>query len=425
MNGQEGGFECEFVEKPPQAVQSECPMCLLVLREPYQVECCGYAFCKECIRAVRLHSIPCPCCNAETFGMFQDKRLKLSLDAFRVHCTNKEQGCQWEGELGQLDNHLNYKPPEEKQLEGCQFSKIKCFYCSELFLRSKIQVHQRDQCQRRPFSCEYCKDYDSNYEDVTTNHWPVCDHYLIPCPNKCGFNFQHQTFESHIATECPLTIVDCDFQHVGCEVRLLRKDMPAHLVKSLVIHLSLQAASYKRDMKRLDDENKQLKHQIAKLTRDLQMQKICTPICPVEITMTNFEQKRISNNSWCSAPFYTYTKGYKMYLNVQANGGVRSGKGTYVSVKVALMKGEFDDELEWSFQGKINVQLLKQERDSGGRYGRTIDFSGSTSVGEAGQRVIDGDVSKIRHGFSDFISHSQLRAKYLNNDCITFYIKYK
>ena len=47
------GSECESVEKPPKAVQSECPVCLLVLREPYQATCCGKSFCEECIKRVK------------------------------------------------------------------------------------------------------------------------------------------------------------------------------------------------------------------------------------------------------------------------------------------------------------------------------------------------------------------------------------
>ena len=42
----ESGFECQFVEEPPRSLQSECPICLQILRDPYQTTCCGYAFCK-------------------------------------------------------------------------------------------------------------------------------------------------------------------------------------------------------------------------------------------------------------------------------------------------------------------------------------------------------------------------------------------
>ena len=100
MIDQEGGYECDFVEKPPEALQSECPVCLLVLRKPYQTTCCGHVFCQACIEQVQANNDHCPCCQAETFDIFEDKRLKRSLSGFKVHCTNKQEGCQWMGELG-------------------------------------------------------------------------------------------------------------------------------------------------------------------------------------------------------------------------------------------------------------------------------------------------------------------------------------
>ena len=46
-----------------------------------------------------------------------------SIDAFQVCCSNKEEGCKWKGELGQLDNYLNLNNlSEENELEGCAFA---------------------------------------------------------------------------------------------------------------------------------------------------------------------------------------------------------------------------------------------------------------------------------------------------------------
>ena len=39
-----GGYDCEFVERPKE-LETDCPICLLVLREPFQVTCCGNSFC--------------------------------------------------------------------------------------------------------------------------------------------------------------------------------------------------------------------------------------------------------------------------------------------------------------------------------------------------------------------------------------------
>ena len=241
MAKQESGFNCEFLEKPPSIVQSECPVCQLVLREPYQATCCGHGFCRVCIERVKLYNRPCPCCNAKDFDYFEDKRLNQLLNRYQIHCANKKQGCQWVGELGGLENHLNSNPSQDKQLEGCQFTEIQCLHCCTPFQRSNVEVHLNDECLKRPFSCEYCKDHNSTYEVVTAYHWPVCASYPVQCPNNCSSaTIERQNLDSHVANDCPLIVLDCDFKHVGCEVRLPRKDLPTHLTENLVSHVALQ-----------------------------------------------------------------------------------------------------------------------------------------------------------------------------------------
>ena len=410
-----GGFECEFVEKPPKAFQTECPVCLQILREPFQITCCGYAFCQVCIERVKQDNEPCPCCKLNDFDKFEDKRLKRTLYKFKVRCIS---GCGWEGELGELDGHLNSNPEQQKQLEGCQLIRVKCLYCSESFQRQNLQVHQSEQCPQRPFSCEYCGNFNSNYEDVTTNHWPKCGHYPMDCPNKCGKSIECQNLETHISSDCPLTVVDCDFSHVGCEIKLPRKDMLAHLEGNVVKHVSLQAANYKMVVNRLEEENKQLKEQVAKLTQDLKLQQICTPICPAKFTMTNFEQHKTNDNQWISSPFYTHPKGYKFCMVVTAN-SYDECKGTHTSVGVYLMKGEFDDQLEWPFLGYITIRLLSQEDEE--YYERKIPFTGTEpSYDNVARRVTTKGRERAETGCAifKFISHVDLKPKYLKHDCL-------
>ena len=120
------GFECSFVEKPPRAFQCECPICLLVLREPYQATCCGKSFCKDCVRETKAVSNTCPTCKKVNFVTYPNKGLQLSLYDFRVYCSHKSKGCEWTGELRELDNHLNSDPPADKSLEGCPFTVVEC-----------------------------------------------------------------------------------------------------------------------------------------------------------------------------------------------------------------------------------------------------------------------------------------------------------
>ena len=62
---QDGELDFEYVEVPPKSVQHECPVCLHVLKEPHQITCCGYSFCKEYIQRVKDASNACPTCNSE------------------------------------------------------------------------------------------------------------------------------------------------------------------------------------------------------------------------------------------------------------------------------------------------------------------------------------------------------------------------
>ena len=428
------------MEEPPRSLQSECPVCLQILREPYQTTCCGYAFCKECIDCVEKNNKPCPCCNKQ-FNKFEDKRLKKSLYDFQVHCPNSKQGCEWVGELRELDKHLNLNPSPRDQLQGCKLSQIKCCHCFDCLQRSDIEHHQDNTCLKRPFSCEYCQDFHSRYDSVVYDHWPVCDYYPVLCTNKCGKTVQRRNLINHTACDCPLTLINCDFEHIGCKSRLPRKDMQAHLAESIVHHLSLQAASHKKlmqsheelaakyeDLKeshrkallkivRLEQENKGLKQQVEKIDLDLQMQLISTPIpCAVDFTMTNFKQKKKENTVWYSSPFYTGLMGYKLCLSICAN-GQGEAKGQFVSASFCIMKGEFDDQLKWPFKESLQIKLMNKDHSKDGRVA-VVHFGSSTS---AGSKVTMRERSTNAYGIAEFISHEFIQ-NYLQNDSLKFYV---
>ena len=305
------GIECEFVEKPPKAFQTECLICLLVLREPYQVICCGKSFCRSCIERVKALNNPCPHCNEKNFTDFPNKGLQQSLYQYDVHCTHQTEGCKWTGELGTLDNHLNVDLQPANQLKGCVFVTVKCTHCSESQQRQHIDHHQSEVCPEHSFTCEHCKDYKSTFHDVTTNHWSVCGCYPVSCSNTCGSVLQRQNVESHLTKDCPLTVIEYDFHYAGCEVRLPRKDMGEHLFVELITHTSMMAVSYKQqhdqDRQRMDElmkeENEALKQRVIQLEReqardreriDSLQEKINFP--PIDIIMPNFEQHTKNND---------------------------------------------------------------------------------------------------------------------------------
>ena len=99
-----GGYNCSFVTKPDN-IPTECPECHRILREPFQVTCCGATFCETCIKNVLGDGKACPTCKSPRPQYFIDKRL----NGFRVFCHERSvrSACDWTGELDDVDGHLN------------------------------------------------------------------------------------------------------------------------------------------------------------------------------------------------------------------------------------------------------------------------------------------------------------------------------
>ena len=263
-----GGYDCEFVETPSDAFQGgECPVCLLVLKEPCLISCCGHKYCRVCIERVKKDTKSCPLCNKPDFSFMQELALERYLKDLDVWCSYKKVGCEWRGKLGKYEQHLNKTPSPESQVIGCQFVEVECMYeCGEWFQRQHITTHQTQQCKKRPYSCDYCRDYSSTFEEVIKIHYPQCNKYPVNCPNKCReYSFERQELATHLKDECPLTLVNCPFYYAGCDVQIPRKDMSEHM-KDLAKHLTLLASVTHTIMR----ENQDLRETVKKMNQDHQ-----------------------------------------------------------------------------------------------------------------------------------------------------------
>ena len=263
-----GGYDCEFVERPSDAFQGgECPVCLLVLKEPCLISCCGHKYCRVCIERVKKDTKPCPLCNEPDFSFMQERALERYLKDLDVWCCYKKVGCEWRGKLAKYEQHLNKTPSPESQVIGCQFVEVECMYkCGEWFQRQHITTHQTQQCKKRPYSCDYCRDYSSTFEEVIKIHYPQCNKYPVDCPNKCReYPFERQELATHLKGECPLTLVNCPFYYAGCDVQIPRKDMSEHM-KDLAKHLTLLASVTHTIMR----ENQDLRETMKKMNHDHQ-----------------------------------------------------------------------------------------------------------------------------------------------------------
>ena len=132
-----------------------------------------------------------------------------------------------------------------------------------------------------------------------------------------------------------------------------------------------------------------------------------------DFTLIEFKSKKANGGDWYSPPFYTHTHGYRMCIRVDANGN-GDVKGTHISVFAYLMKGPFDDYLEWPFQGTITIQLLNQLKDVN-HHTETINFTNTTNP-EIISRVTSGGRAEGGFGRYTFLPHTKLDLK-LKDDC--------
>lgn len=142
------GYDYDFVD-PPKSL--ECPLCLLTLRDPHMISCCGHEFCESCIQRVQSDGKPCPLCNEPNFSTLLNKKLIREINSLVIRCPQKDQGCEWEGELGQVQQHLN--PGAE--LKGCGYVIMECTYqCGARLQRRIVQEHEMDICPKRPIEMQ-------------------------------------------------------------------------------------------------------------------------------------------------------------------------------------------------------------------------------------------------------------------------------
>ncbi len=311
-----GGYDYDFVDQLPKSL--ECSICLLTLRDPMVISCCGNHFCEACIGRIKTNRKPCPLCNSPDFTTFLHKGVAREVNALRVYCPKKAQGCNWQGELGQVDRHL-------ADSKGCGFVMVECKY-------------------------------------------------------KCGGLFERRVTDYHEANDCAKRSIEVQMAFLAKKLEMLATEVTA-----------------------LKAENTSLKQQIE--ARPL------PPVPPFYFTLFNYEQCKKDNLIISSPPFYSHPKGYKMCLQIHPNGFI-SGKNTHMSVFVEILRGEFDDMLQWPFTGRVAIDMYNNKSKQWTQIA-VINFKQCPMV----ERRRDSPESYSR-GWSQILTQDQVAAEYIIRDIL-------
>ena len=447
-----GGHDYEFVSKVPD--RFICQICTKVLRDPHLAVCCGQHFCESCLNKwfARQGKKSCPHCRAEgeAFNHVIHKGLRSEVNQLKIRCSNHGEGCQWTGELGALEQHLESNTgcgyvlvdcPNKCESRPCifAFSDIdeSVFLDTELTTvkRKDLEMHLTKHCYLRPYQCEFCGHKDT-FKAITGfiqllhtinnpygGHQAKCPEAPLSCPNKCGSDkIKRKDMENH-RSQCPQQPVECPFAEAGCMKKLKRSQLSTHMTSSMQEHISLMMKDYQETKRELLEVKGTLATAIQLLRQGTEADKEMVDfviVCSVrlekindlvKVTMPKFSEYRRSGKVWHSPPFY-YREGYKMCLAVYAN-GVGGGAGTHVSVTLILLRGENDSTQHQSIRSCPRFHNLPLTL-AGEKVFNVCQYKPLSQHSVANK--------KISHE-EKFCTHEYIVRK-LVNDCLTFNIKY-
>jgi TNF receptor-associated factor 4 len=334
-----GGYDYKLVDKS-LADEYTCPICMLVLRDP-QLTRCGHHLCNCCLKQLKYkgrNHFKCPTCRDDlTNNFFPDKHINRKIKSLQVYCNNKDDGCQWKGDLKDIEDHL----------QECPYQLVSCSNdCGMNLQRRHLQNHLENDCPKRLIKCQYCNE-EGRHQVITGDHLGVCPEYPTRCTNEgCGQLIPRHQMPSHKAS-CPKEMISCGYRSVGCEEKMKREEQEEHNEQWRERHLQLAVG----EVNKLNSDIIVLNSTIAGLQKEKQLAVgEITNLTGINMSLQNklqvAENKIIINNGvmkfsgyagnkrtntqWYSPGFYTSPGGYKMCLRVYANGS-SGGEGTHVS----------------------------------------------------------------------------------------------
>ena len=282
-----GGYDYDFEIPPPDRLV--CKICFLPCCEPEMSVCCGNNFCKSDVekmkKAINL-SKACPTCRNASFHTYINKQADREIKELHIFCPNKSAGCKWIGEVKDVSNHL-------KDDKGCLFQKLPCPHkCGSQFQRQDMPSHIEAECS---CYCQYCRT-TADKKTISTQHKEKCGKFPLPC-KRCGKpSILHENLEKH-RKECPEEPVKCTFHDMGCTVTTPRKNREEHNSKYTERHLELTKQTFSKKSDDLVKVTTTLatKRDMERLRQEFAQMKVCMEELKKELAKSSEEQSRTIN----------------------------------------------------------------------------------------------------------------------------------
>ena len=242
----------------------KCSSCGNVARKPSITTCCSEQYCKSYLEG-REHCPNTECKKSLHFAA--NKFADQDISKLNVFCTMKQNGCNWEGQVGSLDTHVEV---------DCEHVYVRCTTgCGQQIKRGQLEQHLEKECPEREYSCPHCN-YRGPYRLVVSAHFAECSYYPVECPNKCGVEGERDDMDHHLRDACPLQYIQCKFSHAGCGEKFRRDGESEHMKERSQKHLELLGSLTLQQSEQIEKQEKEIveqKREITEQKREITEQK--------------------------------------------------------------------------------------------------------------------------------------------------------
>ena len=467
---------------PPDDVV--CPICLDIVVEPHQLTCCGQHLCKGC--GQDLTGSPCPLCRDTSHQIVPDRYFERNvLNCLQVCCEKFEEGCEWEGELRARGKHMAACSCVEedcpyqcdvkcmrKSMDNhklvCPRRPHQCEYCGYESTYTDVTDVHMPLCDRAPVLCpNECAGETTITREALPNHIEKeCPLQMVPCEfsNVCHVTMPRKDLPQHLTEyaqhhtalmtkevkdKLMEMLQDKDRQLEEKDQQLTYKDQQLHAKDRKMEEKDEQLKEKDQQLsakdKRIEEKDKQLQEKDSEMRerlknkdqqlnakdrrieeKDKQLQEklldsMMISNTVINIEMSGFSEKKKKEVRWFSPPYYLH--GYKMCFEVDLQNN-QDVSDRYLRIDHYIMKGPFDEILQWPFRGKVIVTVVDQSW-CGNHHAYEYNYNEAT--GNKGGRVLmDNRGDYYRPTSDNDLLFSKLHAhrKYIVNDTIKFMILY-
>lgn len=192
-------------------------------------------------------------------------------------------------------------------------------------------------------------------------HHDTCSDYPVACKFLCDSHasLTRKDIHAHLAV-CPRALVPCTMENYGCTEKIERGELESHLQLCVPRHVGKLC----QEINELKVEVKDLKAALA--TQQEMVEQVEATVYPsagqftwrvdnIRDKITLAQAGNRPDNVIYSPSFYSLEAGYKLSLCIYPAGDNNQG---YLSLYFVVMKGQFDEILQWPFQKRVYLSLL-------------------------------------------------------------------